>query len=119
MNNEYKVYIRDKDYIMFINEQPEGGFKWEFYDFLPNESGTFVQVHLSQMSSASEIDTLESQLKVATDAATLGLSFAPKGPVPPGLDPTFYHTLNYQSEVELQNKIDAAREALAKIRGEG
>jgi len=70
------------------------------------------------LSLLEDCDTLESELKVAAEAAMLGLSFAPKGPVTPGLDPTFYHTLNYESEVELQNKIDAAREALAKIRGE-
>jgi hypothetical protein len=43
----------------------------------------------------------------------LALSFAPKGPVPEGLSPEFYHTLNYKDECELQKRIDAAREALS------
>ncbi len=47
--------------------------------------------------------------KRLVEAAQLGLSFAPKGPVPEGLDPTFYHTLHYASEVKLQQIIDEAR----------
>lgn len=43
---------------------------------------------------------------------TLALSFCPKGPVPKGLGPTFYHTLNYEDECKLQAKIDEARAAL-------
>lgn len=34
----------------------------------------------------------------------------------PGLKWKFYHTLNYDSEVELQNRIDAAREALRTLK---
>lgn len=50
------------------------------------------------------------------EAAELGLSFAPKGEVPKGLDPTFYHTLEYETEVVLQKRIDDAREALKEHR---
>lgn len=53
----------------------------------------------------ARIEELEKHLALA-------LSFAPKGPVPEGLSPEFYHTLNYHSEVELQKRIDEAREAL-------
>lgn len=48
-----------------------------------------------------DIEALRSSLALA-------LSFAPKGPVPPGLGPMFYHTLNYQDEVKLQERIDNA-----------
>ena len=34
------------------------------------------------------------------------LTFAPKGEVPKGLAPMFYHTLDYEKEVELQNRIN-------------
>lgn len=53
----------------------------------------------------ARIESLEKHLALA-------LSFAPKGPVPEGLAPMFYHTLEYHSEVELQKRIDEAREAL-------
>lgn len=43
----------------------------------------------------------------------LALSFAPKGPVPEGLSPEFYHTLDYNEEVKLQARIDDARKALS------
>lgn len=49
------------------------------------------------------------------DHLELALSFAPKGPVPEGLFPTSYHTLSYADEVKLQERVDAAREALAKF----
>jgi len=39
------------------------------------------------------------------------LSFAPKS-CPRGLDATFYHTLSYKGDVELQQKIDAIRAEL-------
>ena len=48
------------------------------------------------------------------EALKLALSFAPKGPIPEGLDPTFYHTLNYAEEVKLQARVDAARELVRK-----
>lgn len=46
------------------------------------------------------------------EALELALSFAPKGPVPAGLSPEFYHTLDYNEEVKLQARIDKACEAL-------
>lgn len=52
------------------------------------------------------------------EAARLGLSFAPKGPVPEGLAPMFYHTLEYKSEVELQKRIDEARKLVEQWREE-
>ena len=59
----------------------------------------------------------DEQVKELVEALELALSFAPKGPVPEGLDPTFYHTLNYQDELKLQERIDNARDALAKLKG--
>ncbi len=54
----------------------------------------------------------------AIEAARLGLSFAPKGPVPKDLAPMFYHTLSYADEVKLQDRIDKAREFLEKFEKE-
>ncbi len=58
----------------------------------------------------ADIESLKEHLELA-------LSFCPKGPVPEGLAPTFYHTLVYEDEVKLQERIDKARAALAQ--GEG
>ena len=58
---------------------------------------------------------LEAKLKLAVEAAKLGLSFAPKGEVPKGLDPMFYHSLDYEYELNLQHRIDKARSDIAKI----
>jgi len=43
------------------------------------------------------------------------LNLLPKGDVPNGLDPTFYHTLTYEGDMALQVKFDALREKLRKI----
>jgi hypothetical protein len=42
------------------------------------------------------------------EAVKLLLSFAPKD-CPEGLDPTFYHTLTYAGDRELQDRIDTIR----------
>jgi hypothetical protein len=42
-------------------------------------------------------------------------NFLPSGTVPKGLCPTFYHTLSYETDVALQNTIDAIRD---KLQGE-
>jgi len=52
------------------------------------------------------------RVKKLTKALELALSFCPKGPVPKDLGPMFYHTLNYEDEVKLQDRIDNARKAL-------
>lgn len=65
----------------------------------------------------ARIKELEAQLKEANEHLALALSFAPKGPVPRDLDPTFYHTFEYESEVKLQEQIDAARVYLNKWEG--
>lgn len=54
-------------------------------------------------------------LKKIREALELALSFAPKGPVPEGLAPMFYHTLNYEDECKLQKRIDEARSCLALL----
>lgn len=61
-------------------------------------------------------ELMQAKLDVAIAAAKLGLSFAPKGPVPPGLGIEFYHTLDYQEECKLQKRIDEARLALEKLK---
>lgn len=57
------------------------------------------------------------EYRALVESLKLALSFAPKGPVPEGLPPMFYHTLAYESEVTLQERIDKAREVLAAIEG--
>lgn len=58
-----------------------------------------------------------SAVKELLDALKLALSFCPNGPVPSDLAPMFYHTLSYEEEVKLQERIDNAREALKKWEG--
>jgi hypothetical protein len=70
----------------------------------------------SKLSAAEkERDELREKLEEVIRIATLGMAFAPKGPVRPNLAPMFYHTLNYESEVITQKIIDDAREALQAI----
>ena len=45
------------------------------------------------------------------------LSFAPSGEVPKGLDPTFYHTLTYDGDHKLQQRIDEIK-AMITAQGE-
>ncbi len=45
------------------------------------------------------------------------LGFAPKD-VPTKLDPTFYHTLTYEGDVQLQERVDRIRQATAQQGGE-
>ena len=66
----------------------------------------------------AENASLQSRLEVAVEAAKLGLSFAPTGPVPKGLCEMSYHTLDYDDEVKLQDRIYKAREALSKLNSE-
>lgn len=67
----------------------------------------------SGWDQALESDLLKKEREAMREHLELALSFAPKGPAPEGLDPSFYHTLNYADEVKLQKRIDKAREALA------
>lgn len=59
-------------------------------------------------------ERLRAENNVLLNHLELALLFCPKGPVPKGLGPMFYHTLNYKYDAELQQRIDYAREALAK-----
>ena len=52
------------------------------------------------------IDELEAYCKFL-------LGFAPKD-VPDNLDPTFYHTLTYEGDCQLQERVDKIRAALIK-----
>jgi len=42
----------------------------------------------------------------------LVLNFLPKRNISKGLDPTFYHTLTYDGDMELQKIVDVLREKL-------
>lgn len=69
---------------------------------------------LQLLDAVERLQKNESRLRVALE---LALSFAPKGPVPEGLSPMFYHTLNYADEVKLQERIDLARATLRDVFG--
>jgi hypothetical protein len=43
------------------------------------------------------------------------LNLLPKGDVPEGLDPTFYHTLSYDGDMKLQKAVDKLREKLENL----
>ena len=60
-------------------------------------------------------DSLLPLLLDAYEALELALSFCPKGPVPEGLSPEFYHTLDYLEELKLQEHINESRATLARI----
>ena len=55
---------------------------------------------------------------VSVEDAKLLLSFAPKD-CPKGLGPTFYHTLSYEGDKELQVRIDRIREAVEQADDNG
>ena len=42
------------------------------------------------------------------------LNLLPKGNIPKGLDPTFYHTLTYDGDKKLQAQVDKLRDKLEK-----
>lgn len=52
------------------------------------------------------------ELFLEEDEIALVLNLLPKEEVPKGLDPTFYHTLLYGGDVELQKTADGLREKL-------
>jgi hypothetical protein len=59
------------------------------------------------------VEDLRTENQYLRTIAKIGLSFAPKGPVPAGLAPMFYHTLSYDADAKLQATIDEARKYLA------
>jgi len=59
----------------------------------------------------AENERLTKQLSARDEAIKLLLSFAPKD-CPEGLDPTFYFTLTYAGDKEIQDRIDGIRAAL-------
>ncbi len=62
----------------------------------------------------SDYDDLKKQLEDAVKFLKITISFAPKGEIEKGLPPMFYHTLSYEGELELDSKINKAREFLKK-----
>lgn len=61
----------------------------------------------------AEVERLKTENQYLRTIAKLGLSFAPRAPVEPGLAPMFYHTLSYEAEVKLQRCLNDARRYLA------
>jgi len=58
---ESKIYMKSKqgenDFSMFINEQPSGGFKWEFLDFNPeSEDYSSLYVHNFSLVDIEEVN---------------------------------------------------------------
>lgn len=89
--------------------------KWQTCEReLTKERDRSEQLKIAVDKATDIIAKERSKSAALVEAAKLGLSFAPKGPVPEGLAPMFYHTLNYQDELKLQARIDEAREALER-----
>jgi len=70
---EAKVWMKSKmgedDMGMFINEQPEGGFKWDFLDFDPgSDDYSYLFIHNFSIDDArtigKEIENLQLQNKI-------------------------------------------------------
>ena len=72
---EAKIWMKSKqgenDYSMFINEQPEGGFKWEFLDFEPIDKENYspLIVHNFTIADLESIQTKLSDLQEKYDRA--------------------------------------------------
>lgn len=66
-----------------------------------------------ELKLMTEIERLKAENQYLRVVAKLGLSFAPRAPVEPGLAPMFYHTLSYEAEVKLQRTINEALRYLA------
>jgi hypothetical protein len=64
-------------------------------------------------------ENLGNRVKELEDGVKLLLSFAPLGPVPYGLIPTFYYTTTYEGDLELQNKIDLMRKVVSNEKAKG
>ena len=66
---EAKIWMKSKqgenDYSMFINEQPEGGFKWSFLDFDPEDEVNYKSliVHNFTLADIEEIEKAITHLK--------------------------------------------------------
>jgi hypothetical protein len=37
-------YMQKNDFCMFVNEQPDGGFKWDFIDYEPADKENYRKV---------------------------------------------------------------------------
>ena len=48
----------EDDYTMFVNEQPDGGFKWEFIDYTPDDTYEMRPIWIS----TKDISSLESEV---------------------------------------------------------
>jgi hypothetical protein len=58
----YVGWMREKDYGMWVNEQPNGGFEFEFLDFKPKDSHKFREVFIVPQHPEAYVKTLtESQ----------------------------------------------------------
>ena len=58
-------------------------------------------------------DPLEERIHQLEDSIRFLLSFAPTD-CPSGLDPTFYHTLSYEGDKALQDRIDNIKSLLTQ-----
>jgi predicted acyl esterase len=79
------------------NEKLKAKADWTLFD---------KQVKTLQAENARLMEALEFTLKAAEYV------YQPDKPVHKGLDPTFYHTLTYEGDMELIEKTKKAREAL-------
>lgn len=62
---------------------------------------------------------MEGKVILPVDDLELLLSFAPELGYREGLDPTFYHTLSYDGDSKLQEKVNRIKSMLDTINNEG
>jgi hypothetical protein len=41
-----KAVVGENDFYMFVNEQPKGGFKWEFLDYKPEDDHNYRPIYI-------------------------------------------------------------------------
>lgn len=63
MSNKYfeaKIWMKSKqgenDFSMFINEQPEGGFKWQFLDYEPEDKENYSPLIVHNFTLSDIVD---------------------------------------------------------------
>jgi hypothetical protein len=55
-----KIWMKENDACMFINEAPEGGFSWDFLDYKPDNDQEYRELIVCK---PKEITALKSQIE--------------------------------------------------------
>ena len=51
-----KAVVGENDFYMFINEQPQGGFKWTFLDFKPEDDYNYRPIYIRLSPAKDHIE---------------------------------------------------------------